>query len=132
MYERFISGILQDPVRVPFCPLTLKTQPVEKIRTAIEHVSRLIGENRQQKLTAKTEGLTYLNPAAPIIGPLQRNKVNHTLAVEPCTCLEFIDNMLLAQRIDNRLELLERDSLDIFNHVNTSHEDSSLGCPRKR
>lgn len=111
--------------------LAVKTQPVETIRTAIEHGYRLIGENRQQEHTAKAEGLTCLNPAAQFIGPLQRNKVNHTLAVEPCTCIESIDNMRLAQRIDNRIELLERDSLDIFNHVNTSREDSSFGCPRK-
>ena len=35
--------------------------------------------------------------------------------------------MRLAQRIDNRLELLERDSLDIFIQVNTSREDSKFG-----
>lgn len=107
--------------------LAVKTQPVQKIRTAIEHGYRLIGENRQQELTAKAEGLADLNPVAHLIGPLQRNKVNHTLAVESCTCIESIDNMRLAQRIDNRLQLLERDSLDIFIQVNTSREDSKFG-----
>lgn len=107
--------------------LAVKTQPVEKIRTAIEHGYRLIGENRQQELTAKADGLADLNPVSHLIGPLQRNKVNHTLAVDSCTCIESIDNMRLAEKIDNRLELLERDSFDVFIQVNTSREDSKFG-----
>ena len=107
--------------------LAVKTQPVAKIRAAIEHGYRLIGENRQQELTAKEEGLADLNPVAHLIGPLQRNKVNHTLAVQSCACIESLDNMRLAQRIDNRLELLERSSLDVFVQVNTSREDSKFG-----
>ncbi|MBU8579449.1 YggS family pyridoxal phosphate-dependent enzyme [Brevibacterium luteolum] len=118
------SGRTAEDVRIM---LATKTQPVEKIRVAIEHGFTLIGENRVQELTGKADGLADLEHEAHLIGPLQRNKVNHTLRVDSCTCIESVDNLPLAEKLHNRLEVLDR-SIDILVQVNTSREDSKFGA----
>lgn len=104
--------------------LATKTQPAAKIRVAIEHGFTLVGENKVQELVGKAEDLEDLDHEAHLIGPLQKNKVNHTL--RHAHCIQSIDNLELATKINNRLEVLDQ-SVDFFVQVNTSREDSKSG-----
>ncbi|UVI35899.1 YggS family pyridoxal phosphate-dependent enzyme [Brevibacterium spongiae] len=115
------AGRSGDEVRVL---LATKTQPVEKIRVALEHGFTLIGENKVQEITGKAEALADLNPETHLIGPLQRNKVNHTL--RHARCIQSVDNLALAEKINNRLDVLD-ETVDYFVQVNTSREDSKFG-----
>ncbi|WP_453985265.1 YggS family pyridoxal phosphate-dependent enzyme [Brevibacterium casei] len=104
--------------------LATKTQPAEKIRVAIEHGFDRIGENKVQELVAKAEDLADLPHEAHLIGPLQKNKVNHTL--RHAQCIQSIDSLELAEKIANRLDVLDS-TIDVFVQVNTSREDSKSG-----
>lgn len=104
--------------------LATKTQPPERIRTALAHGFTLIGENRVQELTGKAEVLADIPHEAHLIGPLQKNKVNHALRV--ATCIQSIDSLELAQRIQRRLETVDA-RVEYFVQVNTSREDSKSG-----
>lgn len=104
--------------------LATKTQPPEAILVALEHGYTLIGENRVQELTAKAEALAAVPHETHLIGPLQKNKVNHTLGV--ASCIQSIDNLALAQKIQRRLEVLES-TVEVFVQVNTSREESKSG-----
>lgn len=115
------SGRSGDDVQVL---LATKTQPVERIRVALEHGFTLIGENKVQEITGKAEELADLTHETHLIGPLQKNKVNHTL--RHAHCIQSVDNLELATKINDRLEVLA-ETIDIFVQVNTSREDSKSG-----
>lgn len=115
------SGRSADEVSIL---LATKTQPAERIRVAIEHGFDLIGENKVQELVAKAEDLADLPHEAHLIGPLQKNKVNHTL--RHAQCIQSVDNLELAEKIANRLDVLDS-TIDVFVQVNTSREDSKSG-----
>ncbi|TSI13245.1 YggS family pyridoxal phosphate-dependent enzyme [Brevibacterium aurantiacum] len=104
--------------------LATKTQPAAKIRVALEHGFTLIGENKVQELVGKADDLADLDHEAHLIGPLQKNKVNHTL--RHAHCIQSVDNLELATKINNRLEALDQ-TVDFFVQVNTSREDSKSG-----
>ncbi|WP_349826747.1 YggS family pyridoxal phosphate-dependent enzyme [Brevibacterium litoralis] len=112
--------------------LATKTQPAERILVALRHGSTLIGENRVQELTGKAEALAAVAHESHLIGPLQKNKVNHTLRVPSCTCIQSIDDAALARKIHTRLETEASEgvadrTIDVFVQVNTSREDSKSG-----
>ena len=115
------SGRAGDAVKVM---LATKTQPAEKIRVALEHGFTLIGENKVQEIVGKAEALADLAPETHLIGPLQRNKVNHTL--RHASCIQSVDNLALAEKISNRLEVID-ETVEYFVQVNTSREDSKFG-----
>ncbi|MEV0983778.1 YggS family pyridoxal phosphate-dependent enzyme [Brevibacterium sp. NPDC049920] len=115
------AGRPADSVRIM---LATKTQPAARIRAALAHGFTLIGENRVQELTGKAEALADVPHEAHLIGPLQKNKVNHALRV--ATCIQSIDSLELAQRIQRRLEATEA-RIEYFVQVNTSREDSKSG-----
>lgn len=115
------SGRTGGDVRVL---LATKTQPAEKIRVAIEHGFSLIGENKVQEIVGKAEALDDLPHETHLIGPLQKNKVNHTL--RHAQCIQSVDNLELATKISKRLDVLDS-SVGIFVQVNTSREDSKFG-----
>ncbi|PCC51811.1 YggS family pyridoxal phosphate-dependent enzyme [Brevibacterium aurantiacum] len=115
------SGRARDDVRVL---LATKTQPAERIRVAIEHGFTLIGENKVQELVSKAGDIADLDHQAHLIGPLQKNKVNHTL--RHAHCIQSVDTLELATKISNRLDVLDQ-TIDCFVQVNTSREDSKSG-----
>ena len=115
------SGRDGDAVKVM---LATKTQPAEKIRVALDHGFTLIGENKVQEIVGKAEALADLAPETHLIGPLQRNKVNHTL--RHASCIQSVDNLALAEKINNRLEVID-ETVEYFVQVNTSREDSKFG-----
>jgi PLP dependent protein len=108
--------------------LATKTQPASRIAAAVAAGARLIGENRVQELAEKDAELTALAGGLPFerhfIGHLQSNKVNQVLRY--VTCVQSVDGVELADRLQRRLEALDR-TLDVLVQVNTSGEDSKFG-----
>jgi len=91
-----------DAVRIM---LATKTQPASRIRVALEAGHTLIGENRVQELQAKAPELADIAHEAHLIGPLQRNKVNHTLRAG-AVCVQSIDGLAVAQKLSDRIAAL--------------------------
>src|SRR5690606_7552279 len=119
--------------------LATKTQPAARIRAAIEAGAGLIGENRVQELQEKAPELADLPHEAHLIGPLQRNKVNHTLRAG-AVCVQSIDTLAVAQKLSDRIATLTAEGpqapaaeapvspvLDVLIQVNTSREDTKSG-----
>lgn len=104
--------------------LATKTQDTARIRVALERGFTLIGENKVQELVGKADALADIPHEAHLIGPLQKNKVNHTLRI--ASCIQSVDNLELATKIDNRLGVLDA-TVEVFVQVNTSREDSKSG-----
>lgn len=97
-----------DAVRVM---LATKTQSAARIRVALEAGHTLIGENRVQELQAKAAALADLPHEPHLIGPLQRNKVNHTLRAG-AVCVQSIDSLAVAQKLSDRIAALAEESQD--------------------
>lgn len=97
-----------DAVRIM---LATKTQPASRIRVALEAGYTLIGENRVQELQAKAPELAGIPHEPHLIGPLQRNKVNHTLRAG-AVCVQSIDHLAIAQRLSNRIAMLAAEGTD--------------------
>lgn len=115
------SGRSAADVRVM---LATKTQDAARIRAALKHGFTLIGENKVQELVGKADALSDIPHEAHLIGPLQRNKVNHTLRI--ASCIQSVDAVELATKINNRLGVLDA-TVEVFVQVNTSREDSKSG-----
>lgn len=111
--------------------LAAKTQPVERVREALEADARaraedpaltavLVGENRVQELVAKGPSLAGRAPLH-LIGPLQSNKVN--AALRWASCIESVESLDLAEKLSARAT----GSLDVYVQVNVSGEESKHG-----
>ncbi|WP_421732890.1 YggS family pyridoxal phosphate-dependent enzyme [Cellulomonas sp.] len=120
----------RDPADVRLL-LATKTQPVERVREALDADARaraddptlaavLVGENRVQELVAKGPSLVGLT-ALHLIGPLQSNKVN--AALRWASCIESLASIDLAERLSARAT----DALDVYVQVNVSGEDTKHG-----
>ena len=113
----------RDPTSVRML-LATKTQPVERVVEACAAGFRLLGENRVQEAVAKSPDLADVEHEMHFIGHLQGNKVNQLLPV--ITCLQTLDSLALARRVDARLDVLGRE-LDVLVQVNVSGEESKAG-----
>ena len=109
--------------------LATKTQSAERIMVALAAGYTLIGENRVQEVTAKADDLAALPHRLHFIGHLQANKINQL--IDHLDCLQTLDSVELATRLDSRLDQRERD-LDVLIQVNVSGEDSKSGVPPER
>lgn len=85
---------------------------------------RLVGESRMQELAAKGEALRESGARVHVIGQLQRNKARE--AVQWAECVQTVDTLKLAQRLDRLATEAER-RLDVMIQVNVSGEDSKAG-----
>ena len=104
--------------------LATKTQSAETVLAAVRASYRLIGENRVQEVVAKAEALAGEPHTTHFIGHLQENKVNALLP--HIRCLQTLDSPALAQRLQHRLEALDR-TLEVMIQVNVSGESSKSG-----
>lgn len=104
--------------------LATKTVPADRIVMALRAGATLTGENRVQELAEKDAELAGLPGERHFIGHLQSNKVNQVLRY--VTCVQSVDSVELADRLQRRLEALDR-TLDVLVQVNTSGEDSKFG-----
>ncbi|MDO5699889.1 MAG: YggS family pyridoxal phosphate-dependent enzyme [Bowdeniella nasicola] len=117
--------------------LAVKTQSAEAIREAVRSGARLLGHNRVQELQATGRDLQEAGLTAELhlIGPLQSNKVNHTLRW--ASAIQTLDRESIVTRVaaslerlgaDSAVARLGRESLDVMIQVNTSREASKHGC----
>jgi len=104
--------------------LATKTQPAERIITAIRAGATLIGENRAQEVVAKADELAGIPHELHFIGHLQANKINQLLG--RITCLQTLDSIDLAGKLQSRLEPGDG-HLDVMIQVNVSGESSKSG-----
>ncbi|RNC66505.1 YggS family pyridoxal phosphate-dependent enzyme [Proteiniphilum sp. X52] len=104
--------------------LATKTVPAERIAFALECGERLVGENKVQELKGKYEVLRTYNYESHFIGHLQTNKIKD--ALKYVTCIESVDRLDLARKLDQRLQFEGR-SMDILVQVNSSFEESKFG-----
>ncbi len=104
--------------------LATKTQPADRISTALRAGFTLIGENRVQEVVGKAAALASIPHETHFIGHLQANKINQLL--DHVDCLETLDSAELARKLDARLAARDR-SLDVLVQVNVSGEASKSG-----
>ena len=104
--------------------LATKTQSPERILVALAAGYTLIGENRVQEVVAKVDELAVVPHRTHYIGHLQANKINQLL--DHIDCLQTVDSIELAQRLNSRLEQREK-ALDVLIQVNVSGEETKSG-----
>ena len=102
--------------------LATKTVSAENIKTALNSGEHLIGENKAQEIKIKYDELLDVPHQKHFIGHLQTNKIKELLRYD-VTCIQSIDRLDLAQKLQARLEL-EKKEVDVFIQVNTSNEES--------
>lgn len=105
--------------------LATKTVSPERIKTALNHWNTLVGENKIQEVKEKYEALKEMPHESHFIGHLQTNKVKELLRYE-ISCLESLDRLRLAQKLQNRLEYEDK-TMNVFLQFNTSNEKSKFG-----
>lgn len=86
---------------------------------------RAFGENRVQDLVAKAEALDDLPLEWHFIGTLQKNKINHLLAINPYM-IQSVDSLELAHALHERLER-EGKTLRALVQVNSAREATKSG-----
>ncbi len=117
------SAAGRDPSEVRLL-LATKTQPPDRIITALRAGITLIGENRVQEVVAKADELADVPHELHFIGHLQTNKINQLLG--RISCLQTLDSVDLAEKLQHRLETREA-QLDVLIQVNVSGEQSKSG-----
>lgn len=86
---------------------------------------RAFGENKVQDLQSKAEALEELPIEWHFIGTLQKNKINHLLALNP-HMIHSIDSIELAHALNDRL-LRDGKTLRALVQVNSAREASKSG-----
>ena len=105
--------------------LATKTVSAENIKVALHSGEQIIGENKAQEIKSKYDELLDVPHQKHFIGHLQTNKIKELLRYD-VTCIQSIDRLDLAQKLQARLEL-EKKEIDVFIQVNTSNEESKFG-----
>ena len=109
----------RNPVEVTILAAT-KSQPIEKIREAVEAGVKVCGENyireAEQKISEFGRKVEW-----HFIGHLQSNKA--AKAVELFDCIQSVDSLKLAKKISSMSENL----FPIFLEVNIAEEKSKFG-----
>jgi PLP dependent protein len=105
-----------------------KTQPVERIREAIEAGATEIGENYVQEAEAKLAQLEG-RFTRHLIGHLQRNKAGKAAAL--FDLVHTVDSVELAEALGRRAAGLGR-TLDVLIEVNAAGEASKTGVAPER
>src|SRR5699024_7867146 len=117
-----LSG--RNPAEVKLL-LATKTVSADRIKTALKADHTLIAENKIQELKEKYDELKSTPHTNHFIGHLQTNKVKFLLKYD-VTCVQSIDRLKLAKKLQNRLEYEDK-TIDVLIQVNSSYEDSKFG-----
>lgn len=117
-----ISGRNSNDVKLL---MATKTVSAENIKLALEYGQTLIGENKIQEIKEKYDDLKSVAHQKHFIGHLQTNKVKELIRYE-VGCIESLDRIKLAEKLQNRLEYEDR-TMDAFLQFNTSYEPSKFG-----
>lgn len=105
--------------------LATKTVTPDRIKTALKLGYTLIAENKIQELKEKFDALQDSPHTSHFIGHLQTNKIKEILKYK-VSCVQSVDRLDLAQKLQNKLELEDK-NIDILVQVNTSNEESKFG-----
>lgn len=104
-----------------------KGQPVEVIRAAVEAGARILGENYPEESVPKIQALGRTDAVEwHMIGHLQSRK--SALVVDHFDCLQTLDSLHLAERLDRQLAERGR-ALPVLLEFNVSGEESKAGWP---
>lgn len=109
--------------------MATKTVSANRIKLALGTGYTLIGENKIQEVKEKFETLKTVPHQHHFIGHLQTNKVKELLRYD-IDCLQSMDRVRLAQKLQNRLEYEDK-TMDVFLQFNTSYEESKFGMNPK-
>lgn len=120
----------RNPEDVKLIPVS-KYNPVESIQTLVDVGVKDFGESRVQELTEKQPQLSEeIN--WHLIGHLQRNKVKYIVRMPNCKLIHSVDSFRLAEEIQQRCEVEERDQVDILVQVNVANDDDKFGLPASK
>jgi len=122
--SRACENSLRKPSEVKLL-LATKTVSPARIGIALEAGYTLIAENKIQELKEKHEHLVHYAHTNHFIGHLQSNKIKDLLSYD-VTCIQSIDNLQLAEKLDQRLAF-ENKHMEVLIQVNTSNEESKFG-----
>lgn len=106
-----------------------KTKPAAAVKAAYDAGCRIFGENYVQELVTKAP-LLPKDIEWHMIGHLQSNKADEVvLRVPNLACVETVDSVKLAQKLNKAVEKSSRKDtpLVVFVQVNTSGEDTKSG-----
>ena len=112
-----------DSANVTIVTVT-KTQPVERIREAVNAGLTVLGENRVQEAAEKIGPLADLPVEWHLIGHLQTNKVKQAVAM--FSLIQSVDSLKLALEI-NRQAAAANKQQDILLQINVAGEASKFG-----
>ncbi|HVS07717.1 MAG TPA: YggS family pyridoxal phosphate-dependent enzyme [Candidatus Dormibacteraeota bacterium] len=110
----------RDPTEVVLVAVT-KTFPVERIREALAHGLRILGENRVQEALPKIEEIGPANVDWHLIGHLQTNKVKFIDG--RFRMVQSLDAVGLVEALDRRIQ----SPLDVLVEVNVAEEPQKTG-----
>lgn len=105
-----------------------KTKPVEMLLEAISAGAKILGENKVQEAEAK---IGEIGRAAEwhFIGSLQSNKARK--AVKLFDCIQTLDSIELAQRLERICGEENRASLDVLIQLDLANEATKSGIEEK-
>jgi hypothetical protein len=113
----------REPASVTLVAVS-KTVPVARLRAAVAAGHDVLGENRVQEAAAKVPLVP--GPRWHLVGPLQANKARR--AVELFDCLEAVDSVELARRLDRiGAEIRPGRPLPILLEVNVDADPGKAG-----
>lgn len=101
-----------------------KTQPVERIRAAVNAGLAVLGENRVQEAADKVSFFKDVPVQWHLIGHLQTNKVKQAVAL--FSLIQSVDSLKLANEI-NRHSAAANKIQDILLQINIASEASKFG-----
>ncbi|MCC7259397.1 MAG: YggS family pyridoxal phosphate-dependent enzyme [Alphaproteobacteria bacterium] len=134
IHARMHDACRQSPLAVPRPTLVAvsKTQPVERLRDALDARQRVFGENRVQEAKEKWPELRAAFPdvVLHLIGPLQTNKAKEALAL--FDVIETLDREKLAREVSGlRAQGEEFRTKEFYIQVNTGEEPQKAGVAPK-
>jgi pyridoxal phosphate enzyme (YggS family) len=125
-----LARIAEAAVRAGRAPASVtlvavsKTVPADRLRAAVAAGHDVLGENRVQEAAAKIPLVP--GPRWHLVGPLQANKARR--AVELFDCLEAVDSVELARRLDRiGAEIRPARPLPILLEVNVDADPGKAG-----
>ena len=102
-----------------------KYTEIENIKTLYELGQRNFAENYVQNLEKRSKELEDLPLAWHLIGPLQKNKINKLIDINP-VLFQALDSLEIANELQKRLEAKGK-RMNCLMQINSSKEESKSG-----
>lgn len=123
--EESARKVGRDPKEITLIAVT-KRVDVDRIKVAVDHGVRDIGENRVQELLEKYDALKAYEPSLRfhLIGRLQTNKVKYI--VDKVCLIHSVDSLRLLQEIEKQSAKIGK-VMEVLLEVNLSGEEQKGG-----